>query len=811
MKYLFASFAALGLVALLFSSCKEDPQEILVKSVTLSEQTLDLTVGGSHVLTVTVEPSNAADKTITWTSSDATVASCDNEGNIEALKVGETVITATAVTGSKDRCVVRVSDGIVHVSGVRFREQSKELIKGESFTPEYDILPQGAANTNVTWASSNTGVATVSNTGEVKAVESGSALITVTTAEGGFKDKLLVTVRSTKMAASTIPASSISCRAAKLGGSVIPPVGIGASLVKKGIIYSTDPNPQPENSVWLPVPEASLSNNDFTVYAKVLEPGTTYYYRAYGILDEEAIVLSDVARFNTLDLSSMLGVLPASDINPQSATLNATLDLTDCFAGSISYGFVLYMPGGASRTYQVGNNPDNIHDNQFSLSVGNLDINAVHAYKAYVTIDGRTYETILINFQTAAVQASVTLNQETVAPKSATLGGNVTVTSPGTYTKSVELFYSKDVSTAAELVATGTRNVPTIQAGGSFTTLVDPLSQNTTYHYVVVASVSGFDFYSEVRSFQTTQYDLQVTTSEATAITYTTAKLAGSFVLSNTTDKPGRTAGFYFSSTASTQEALAATSFISVATYYSNTSYTKDITGLEPGTTYYFMAAVSIEDVNYYGTVLNFTTPESVPSNEVDLGLTVKWANANVGATAPEGEGDYFCWGEPAPRTPPFGGYKYDLGTSATSMKKYNATDGLTTLVADDDAVAVLVGNGWRMPTKDEAQELIDNCTQEWTQLNGVYGLKMTSNKPNYTNVSIFFPATGHYYANASGTVSTLSGVGNFVRIWTSSLVASGSYNNAYYFGTNQDLAYYGVRTDFRFNGKQLRGVKPKN
>ena len=803
--------ALLGLAAFMLSSCKEDPQEIVVKSVTLSEQTLDLTVGGTHTLAVTVEPEKASDKTITWTSSAPSVVSCDEEGNVAALAVGESVITATAVTGSKDRCVVRVSDGIVHVSGVRFRQQSKELIKGESFTPEYDILPQGAANINVTWASSNTGVATVSNTGEVVAAESGSTLITVTTVEGGFQDKLLVTVRSTKMAASTVPASDISCRHALLGGSVVPPIGIGPSLVKKGIIYSTDTDPQPENSMWLPVPEASLSNNSFTVHTGVLEPATTYYYRAYGILDDETIALSDVARFTTLELSSMLAALPATEITPQSATLNAKLDLTNCFAGNISYGFVLYLPGGASRTYQAGINPGNIHDNKFSVPLGNLDINADHDYKAYVIIDGRTYETSTIRFKTAAVEASVGLNAEVPAPKGATLSGKITVSSPGTYTKSAQLFYSKTASTQADLISSGTSRVLTVSSDGSFTIIIDPLDQNTTYNYLVVASVSGFSFYSEVKSFTTTQYELAVTTTEATAVTYTTAKLGGSFVLSNTSDTPGRTAGFYFSSTASTQEALAATSFISVATYYSNTSYTKDITGLEPGTTYYFMAAVSIENVHYYGAVLSFTTPQSVASNEVDLGLSVNWANANYGASSPEGTGDFFCWGEDAPRTPPFGGYYYKYGSSSTSMKKYNASDGLTTLVATDDAIAVLEGNGWRMPTQAEAQELVDNCTQEWTQQNGVYGLKMTSNKPNYTNVSIFFPATGQYYANASGSVSSISGADNFVRIWTSSLVASGSYNNAYYFGTNQNLGYYGVRTEFRFNGLQLRGVKPKN
>lgn len=805
--------AVMALVsAVLFTSCKSDPQEIVVKSVTLSEQTLDLVVGGTHALTATVEPEKAADKTITWTSSEPAVVSCDAEGNVQALTVGESVITATAVTGSKDRCVVRVSDGIVHVSGVRFRQQSRELTKGDSFTPEYDILPQGAANTNVTWASSDISVATVSSTGEVKAIESGSALITITTAEGNFQDKLLVTVRSTKMAASTIPATAISCRHALLGGSVVPPVGISSSLVKKGIIYSTETDPQPENSIWIPVPEAALGSNDFTVHAAVLEPATTYYYRAYGILDDESIALSDVARFNTLELSSMLATLPATDITTQSATLNAKLDLTNCNAGSIEYGFVLYLPGGASRTYQVGINPNNIQDNHFSLSLSGLNINALYDYKAYVTIDGRTYETLTVSFQTAAIEANVNLNQESVAPKSAILSGNLTMVTQGDFTKSVQVFYSKDATTLGGLVSNGTSKSASLQANGDFSVTIDLLKQNTTYYYVAVASISGFTFFSEVKSFTTTQYELEVTTTEAIMVTYTSARLRGSETLSNTTDSPARNLGFYLSKTASTQaDLIANTTLISAGLTYSNTGFVKDVTGLEQGTTYYYMAAVSIEGVNYYGDVLSFTTQATTPSNEVDLGLSVIWATANYGASSPEGTGDFFCWGETAPRTAPFGEYKYNLGSSAISMKKYNATDGVGTLLPSDDAIAVLVGNGWRMPTKDEAQELKDNCTQEWTQVNGVAGLKLTSTKPNYTNASIFFPAVGMYSPNAGKPAETVSGVGTIARIWTSTLQQTSYYSMAYYFGSNENLGFYGNYTTLRFSGVQIRGVKPKN
>jgi hypothetical protein len=145
----------------------------------------------------------------------------------------------------------------------------------------------------------------------------------------------------------------------------------------------------------------------------------------------------------------------------------------------------------------------------------------------------------------------------------------------------------------------------------------------------------------------------------------------------------------------------------------------------------------------------------------VDLGLSVKWATFNVGATSPEDYGDYFAWGETEPKeTYSWATYKWCDGTQNT-MTKYNATDGKTILEPTDDAAQVHRGGKWRMPTKAECQELIDSCTWEWTTSNNINGYRVTGPNGN----SIFLPAGGVRIGNASYAI------GEFGYYWSSSLM----------------------------------------
>lgn len=157
----------------------------------------------------------------------------------------------------------------------------------------------------------------------------------------------------------------------------------------------------------------------------------------------------------------------------------------------------------------------------------------------------------------------------------------------------------------------------------------------------------------------------------------------------------------------------------------------------------------------------------SEPTPEyVDLGLSVKWATFNVGATKPEQNGDYFAWGEIESKSS-YGMQNYFFYRG--SMIRYNQSDMKTELMISDDVAASKWGGNWRMPTNEEFAELIEYCTWRWIKVNDVYGYLVTSTIPGYTDKSIFLPASGHY--EDSSLVS--SGVSNFY--WSSSLILDGT------------------------------------
>ena len=137
----------------------------------------------------------------------------------------------------------------------------------------------------------------------------------------------------------------------------------------------------------------------------------------------------------------------------------------------------------------------------------------------------------------------------------------------------------------------------------------------------------------------------------------------------------------------------------------------------------------------------------------VDLGLSVKWATCNVGASKPWKYGDYFAWGEVEIKDYYNANYKYYDGEKFT---KYS--DGVNCMLEPgDDAATVNWGGSWRMPTVEEQKELINNCTWICTTDHDVAGYRVISKVEGYTDQSIFLPAGGAILADRnSGSLDGL-------------------------------------------------------
>ena len=153
--------------------------------VTLNQTSATMTSKGQTItLTATVSPSNAANKNVTWKSSNTAVATVDSNGKVTAVGNGTATITATTESGGKTAtCKVTVS---IAPTKVTLNKTSVTLTsKGETVALTATVAPSDAANKGVTWKSDNTEVATVDSNGKVTAVGNGTATITVTTVSGG--------------------------------------------------------------------------------------------------------------------------------------------------------------------------------------------------------------------------------------------------------------------------------------------------------------------------------------------------------------------------------------------------------------------------------------------------------------------------------------------------------------------------------------------------------------------------------------------------------------------------------------------------
>ena len=168
---------------------------VSVTSVSLNRSTAALTVGGTENLTATVNPSNATNQNVTWSSNNTTAATVSSAGVVTARATGTATITVTTADGGHTAtCVVTVTAATVPVTGVTMSPTIAAITVGGTRQLTATIAPTNATNKNVTWSSNNTTVATVSASGVVTARAAGTATITVTTVDGSKTANCIVNI-----------------------------------------------------------------------------------------------------------------------------------------------------------------------------------------------------------------------------------------------------------------------------------------------------------------------------------------------------------------------------------------------------------------------------------------------------------------------------------------------------------------------------------------------------------------------------------------------------------------------------------------
>lgn len=281
---------------------------------------------------------------------------------------------------------------------------------------------------------------------------------------------------------------------------------------------------------------------------------------------------------------------------------------------------------------------------------------------------------------------------------------------------------------------------------GVITAELTGLADGTTIYYQAFAKLQGrVTFTGDVKSIVTT--DAVVTTKDAAEISDIVATLGGSV----SGAPSGATFGIVIApATVESEEDVRAGLIVPAA---DAADFAVSMKGLVPEASYKYAAYADLGAGVIYGEVKSFATAAStfdVDNDLVDLGLSVKWAKYNIGAHS-EGElGGYFGFGD------------IHGVMNTTIISKYATADVYRT--ASDVAYNAYGGRA-TLPSADDFRELFNNCTKEWTSVDGVNGYRFTGPNGN----SIFLPAAG------SRTVNDITGEGIDGNYATGSIVGEGS------------------------------------
>jgi len=254
--------------------------------------------------------------------------------------------------------------------------------------------------------------------------------------------------------------------------------------------------------------------------------------------------------------------------------------------------------------------------------------------------------------------------------------------------------------------------------------------------------------------------------------------------------EPDITAGFQYSSSFSNLESAG----IHTASLRPDGTFSFTAQNLKKKTVYYYRAFIRIGDTTEYGETKSFETKES--DEEVDLGLSVKWRAWNLGAEKANDFGNYYSWGATTP-SENFSWNTYH-DSPYDSSGEWVGCSAITTDITggEHDAANINRGEGWRMPTRAEMEELIEKCTWQWSTRDGVNGYTVTGPNGN----DIFLPAAGIVDGQTPDNTDTYGGY------WTSTINSAGTSMAGIMYFYGETL--HSLQWSNRYLGRSIRPVK---
>ena len=540
-----------------------------------------------------------------------------------------------------------------------------------------------------------------------------------------YGEQKVFTTNSNEITVKTSSVYNITPNTATCGGEVSTEGTQG--ITARGVCWHTASNPTIANSKTIDGSGSGVFLSNITGLAG----NTKYYVRAYAT-NSTGTVYGEEISFTTTTIPT---VTTNTVTSIKATTLICGGNVTSDGNATVTERGVCWSTS-PNPTINGNKTSSGTGTGSFSITITGLSENTTYYIRAYATnSNGTAYgDTRTAQTQITTIPSITTANVTSITTNSAVCGGNVTSDGYSTVT--------------ARGVCWSTSHNPTINGNkttngtgtGSFTSNIPGLAEGTTYYVRAYATNSKGTAYGEEKSFTTEAYFPTITTTNVSAIMTTSAVCGGS--VTSDGGAAVTTRGVCWSTSPNP------TINNSKTTNGTGTgSFTSNITGLTANTTYYVRAYATNNIGTAYGEEKSFTTATGTINGHdyVDLGLSsgLKWATCNVGATTPEGYGNFYAWGETTTKT------SYDLSNSVTWGQQISDFSGNATY----DAARANWGSTWRMPTDAEMGELKDNCTWTWTTQSGVNGYRVTGTNGN----SIFLPAAGrcsgssHNYVGEKG------------------------------------------------------------
>ncbi len=597
-----------------------------------------------------------------------------------------------------------------------------------------------------------------------------------------YGEEITFTTLASMGTLTTNDASNITVTSATVGGNITSDGG--AEITARGVCFSTKENPTIEDTKV----SGGSGVGAFSCELTGLTFNTTYYVRAYAT-NSKGTAYGNQISFKTLSTTPTVVTKEPADVDATFAMVSG--NVTNDGGSTITARGICYNTEG-KPTIDDNKVSSTGTTGTYTCTLSGLSAGTVYYARAYATnANGTVYGEDVTFTTTASKPNVVTLEATDVTGTTATLGGNV-LSSGGADVLKRGLCYATTANPT-----TSNTNIACGSGVGEFSCSVMDLTPNTTYYVRAYATNTKGTAYAEQVSFTT-----QCTAPTLGATTVSNIGVSSATIGGSITSTGGSTIterGICYNT--SGEPTIADDAIIVEST---SNSFTGKITNLQENTTYY-ARAYAINDIGVaYGEEVSFTISTN-GYEYVDLGLSVKWATMNVGASKPEDYGSYFAWGETTTKSIyNWSTYKYCNGTYVTLTKynhssTYGTVDNKTQLDLSDDAARANWGGVWRMPKNVEWDELIEQCTWTWTIQNGVKGYKVTS-KSNGN--SIFLPAAGYR------DDSDLRSAGSCGHYW--SRVCSWDYPyDAWYGYFNSSTFYCGYLDHKRTDGLSVRPVCP--